>query len=260
MSHPLELLVSFEDGTLQPAERAVLDAHLAGCARCAAEVEAATAARAALRATAVPAMPEGSLDGVRTEAARLATAQGSNVRSIEDARGARWQRVASLAGAAAVVVLVASLALPRLGADDVEEPSAGAGATRAADVSRAAEVEVIDRDYDLAGVGELATAYAAPLAVDTASTESVEAAADPEGPVVGVVALDDATRCLRTAFGTLPGDPVRIIRARYLGEPAYLGVFLIGPGADEPPIQSRVLVAAVNDCSVLGSSQADLRE
>jgi anti-sigma factor RsiW len=54
MSHPLELLVSFEDGTLQPAERAVLDAHLAGCARCAAEVEAATAARAALRATALP--------------------------------------------------------------------------------------------------------------------------------------------------------------------------------------------------------------
>ena len=64
MSHPLELLVALEDGTLSRPERAVLDAHLDGCARCREEARSATAGREAVRALPDIAIPDGLLDGV----------------------------------------------------------------------------------------------------------------------------------------------------------------------------------------------------
>jgi anti-sigma factor RsiW len=48
VSHPEDLLADYVGGTLDERERAAVDAHLPGCARCSAEVRQAEAARAAL--------------------------------------------------------------------------------------------------------------------------------------------------------------------------------------------------------------------
>ena len=48
MTHPEDRLADYVDGTLDLAERAAVDAHLATCSRCRGEVTAATAARSAL--------------------------------------------------------------------------------------------------------------------------------------------------------------------------------------------------------------------
>ena len=50
MSHPEDLLADYVGGTLDERERAAVDAHLPGCARCSAEVRQAEAAKAAFGA------------------------------------------------------------------------------------------------------------------------------------------------------------------------------------------------------------------
>ncbi|MEX0984838.1 MAG: hypothetical protein WD096_07285 [Actinomycetota bacterium] len=258
MSHPIELLVSLEDGTLTADERAVLDLHLQGCALCSREADMAAAARTSLRSLEVVPVPEGLLDGVRTRAERLSAAGGSTVTPIgSGARAARWQRIVSVAGAAAVVVAVVAVALPRLGGSR-DDPSLAPGAELTSRAS-AVEVEVVQQDFDLAGVGALATSFKTGFTED-ASPETSDMGSG-SAPVVALAQdVEGATACLRTAFDELPGDPVRLIQARYLGTPAIFGVFLIGPGADQPATEARVLIAATADCSVLVSSQADLRE
>ncbi len=258
MSHPIELLVSLEDGTLTADERAVLDLHLQGCALCSREAEMAAAARASLRSLEAVPVPEGLLDGVRTQAERLRAEGGSTVTPIgSGARAARWQRVISVVGTAAVVVAVIAVALPRLGGSQ-DDPSLTAGAY--VERASAVEVEVIEQDFDLAGVGALATSFKAGLAEDAGSPETT-ALGSGSAPLAGpTMDVEEATACLRTAFDELPGNPVRLIQAHYLGTPAIFGVFLIEPGADQPATEARVLIAATADCSVLVSSQADLRE
>jgi hypothetical protein len=131
----------------------------------------------------------------------------------------------------------------------------------------AAELEVQDADYDTTLVQRLALSYrggdgADPTAVAAGApaAEMTDAgavdlppagAADPEG-------TDDALECLRAAFPTLSGGPIRLIAARFEGTPAYLGLFLTGPGAGQPPDTATVWVAARHDCSILSSTQASL--
>jgi hypothetical protein len=258
MSHPIDLLIAAEDGTLDPAERAALDAHLQDCAKCQDEVRAASAAREALRSATPPVMPAGLLDDVRAQAEALAEDRG--VRSIATARSARWQRVASAAGVAAAIVLVAAVALPRLGDQgpgltDVRSEAA------ALDQTAATAVEVQDTDYELDSIEGLATAYRA-TTTDAAGVEGapVTGAATDTGAPLAELPPGEATACLRRAFEGLPGEPVRLIKARYEGTPAYLGVFLVGPGAGEAPTTAHVLIAATADCSILATSQVSLAE
>ena len=222
-------------------------------------MEAATAARAALRTAATPPVPAGLLDEVRAEAERMSRAQGSVVRPIGEGRTARWQRVASVVGVAAAVVIVATLALPRLG----DAPSTGAeepAAVDAAQPERAVALEVSDRDYDVQSAGALADSFAAAPQDAAGSLQTAAVATGESSSFAAGGDLDAAVGCLRSAFGELPGQPVRVIRARFEGTPAYLGVFHVGPGADQPPTESRVVIAATEDCSVLGSATAVLRE
>jgi len=255
MSHPIELLVALEDGTLREPERAVLRSHLQGCARCREELGAATAGREALRGLETAPMPDGLLDRVLAEARGTAT-DGAQVTSIT-ARTARWQRVTAVVGAAAAIVLVASLALPHLGSTPTDARLTQEAGSAAAPVATgaASSVEIVDKDYDLAAVSHLATSYAAPL-------PSVAAGPSEYAPAQDVLRapkeLAPATTCLLTAFESLPGEPVRMLRARYLGRPAYFGFFLVRPGDGEPPTAVRILIASVDGCSVLASSEARL--
>jgi anti-sigma factor RsiW len=266
MTHPVELLVGLEDGTLADAERAVLEAHLAGCARCRAEVASATAARDALRALPQPTMPPGLLDGVREEAERTAAERsGGAVTPLGGgARAARWQKAIAALGAAAAVLLIGGLILPKLGGADTTRIAAsedagganGAQAPTALEGTRATAVDVSDTDYDAVSAGELAQDVAS-----GGSTQGVFATAGPDGASApaqeaDTASLDAATACLRTAFGSLPGDPIRLIRARYERDPAYLGIFLIGPGADQPATTAKVLIADADSCATLGSAEA----
>ena len=58
MTHPLEHLAPYVDGTLAPSERAVVDEHVRSCARCRGELAAAQAAREELRSLPFPAGPD----------------------------------------------------------------------------------------------------------------------------------------------------------------------------------------------------------
>ena len=49
-----------------------------------------------------------------------------------------------------------------------------------------------------------------------------------------------------------------MILARFKGEPAYLGVYLIGPGAELPPTLLQLNVASVHGCNPVGQTTARL--
>jgi hypothetical protein len=61
---------------------------------------------------------------------------------------------------------------------------------------------------------------------------------------------------LNEAFGHRTGTLSRVVLASYEGKPAYLGVYLIGPGADLPPTLLQLRVASVHGCQPLGQTTA----
>ncbi len=111
MTHPEELLAGYVDGTLSAQERAAVEAHVAGCARCSREIGLATSARSALR----------SLEEVPAPAdiGSLAIREASGGRAAPAAEGTpRWYRVGGIVGAVAAGLLVFTLVLPHVGQSD----------------------------------------------------------------------------------------------------------------------------------------------
>lgn len=255
MTHPLDRLAPFADGSLDPAERALVDEHLRSCARCRDEVAAARGARDAVRAMPVPAGPD--LASVFTPA-RI-----SELTTAHPQRPA-WAKVAPAIAAAAVVALVA-LALPRLGgssgdagttaADAAAESGAGAAALR---------LEIADTDYDELALRAAAGAFVASRAVegadvgDRATAGAASPAAAGATRFAGPGRTERAIACLHRAFRGFPGDIVRVQQAAFRGTPAYVGFVLEGPGAGTPPDTMSIWVAAVDDCSILTLTSARL--
>lgn len=233
MTHPEELLAPYVDGALDPSERAAVEAHLAGCARCRQEVELARRAVEALRALGEEPVPLGVTAPV------LAQARG---RAEPAWRSLRW--AVGLA-AAAVLALAGALVLPQVIRGPVG-PRGGAGMEAAqtdlgpAQVARALPpLEAWDRNLDERGAKRLA------VRASTAPSPSLEA--------VAAAPAEEALACL-TASGAVLDDQhvlVRLISARYLGTPAYLGVFREGPGGDRPAARVVVWVVARDDCRIL---------
>jgi len=117
-AHPDEALAGLVDGTLTPAERAELQAHLDGCERCRAELALAESAAQALRS-----LPE--LDapwGLGREAIAEA-GKGA-------ARPDRSRRFAMVAGIAAALILVVGLSVAVL-----RSPNGGGNANSAGAVN-----------------------------------------------------------------------------------------------------------------------------
>lgn len=229
MTHPDDLLAAYVDGALAPEERAAVDAHLAACARCREEVDLARRAVEALASLSEEPVPLGVTAPVLAEARRRA-----------EPRRPRW--VPALA-AAAVLALAGAVVLPQLLRGGRSPGPAGAPtATMEADRG-AAELAAPGTPSLEAWNANLDERAAKRLTGLPARPEAPTYAADEE--------RDDALGCLLRS-GAVVDDQhrlVRLIAARYLGTPAYIGVFHEGPG--EPPARVVVWIVAREDCRIL---------
>jgi anti-sigma factor RsiW len=238
MNHPHDQLADLVDGTLEADRRAGVEAHLDTCEDCRADLAAATTGRDAAR----------SLDPVPAPAdlhERVMVAGGGG--------GARprWYRWAGAAAAAAVVAAIA-LALPNVGSGADQSGSGGAARsveaaqapeTDAAGGAAAVPVETQNRDYDGRALEQLAK--------NTTGREAPAAFAAKDG--------SEAVRCIERSLGvSLKGRLVRLIEARFGGTPAYIAVYLEGPGAQQAPDTSAVYVASKGDCRFLSTAAAKL--
>ena len=267
MTHPDDLLADHVDGTLSDRERAVVDAHLETCARCRDEVELARRAVRALGDLEDVPVPTGVTGRVISEAR-------ANLPTTSRKDPSRW--LAGLA-AAAVIVGVIAVALTRGGGSDADLATGAEGASGAAASSSLEKGDVPleeqrDVNYDgEAGVVVLAqeviAEYRRTAAAPAAdSSEGGEAApsstlAPAETLVTGAQTSAErkladagpAIRCFEQE-GVPPAgaDMVlrRLVDARYLGAPAYIAVFLQGPGAGQPPDRAVVWVLSRKDCHI----------
>lgn len=260
MNHPVDLLVDLVDGSISSEDRAVVDAHLASCATCRQEVALAIVARDALRSLPAPDVPSGLADAALAEAERHAREVAPEVAPLRG-RGGRaeapaWYRWAGAAAAAAALLLVVVVALPDVGDDerDVTAESADVGG-EAAPVA-ASGLEVQDVDYDTAAVQALALAYGSG---DGRTAAGAEYATDATIPAADPGGFGEALACVEGAIPDLEGSqPVRLIEARFDGAPAYLAVYLSGPGAGEPADTATVWVVARDTCAIVSTTRASL--
>lgn len=257
MTHPEDRLADYVDGTLDPTERAAVDAHLATCGRCHGEVAAATGARTALAS--IPEVPPPL--GVASAALDLANAtKGTRVRRA-GTEPPRWYRFAGVAAAAAAALVVLTLVLPHVGggggpkrAADRAEGPASALTTPGPELSGALEIQ--DTDYDQASLTALVATFGA------AQGSAVPSAPAPAGGAATATATgtpqqtQKALACVAKAVPAEHGTLVRLIEARFEGKPAYIAVFLEGPGAGQPPDSAAVWVISTKTCSILSSGYA----
>jgi Putative zinc-finger len=256
VSHPVEDLAPFVDGSLNPAERDAIVEHLSGCAACRDDVEAAARAREALRSLPTIEAPD-----------LVAAFTPDQVRRHRGARAgaaSRWPRVVPALAAAAVVALVA-IAIPRLGdsSDDAESAASGALET-GADAGGAVaglRLRIEDVDYDAASLEFAAVAFGAARGSAGAEDQGApqEAATGTPGRQPTFAGADETARavsCLEEAFPGFPGTIVEVRRARFDGTPAYLG-FVVEPATDDASAETvSVWVGAVRDCSILSIQSA----
>ncbi len=259
MTHPEDLLAGYVDGTLTEKERAVVESHLTTCETCREEVALARAAIPALAAIPDEPVPLGVVGPVLAEARRR------DERRIGSRLG-RLQWGLGLAAAAALVVALA-VTLPNLGggAENATRAQGGGGGVGAAESPKAAQaptdalaalqgLEHQSIDYDQASVQALAGVVAregapfgegeiAPSPSGTPAPEAQQALSDPSS----------AIRCLRSSGAEISADHqlVRVIEASYEVTPAYLGVFLEGPGAGQAADTVVIWIVAKQSCAIL---------
>lgn len=255
MTHPEEHLSGYVDGTLATDERAEVDAHLATCATCREEIELATGAVTMLRELPEVPVPFGTTRPVMAKAGKERTSRARR------SWGGRMQWAAGLA-AAAVLVGVVAVALPRLGQEAGLEPRTAGGAVASqagpapgteAALSGAVPLELQpSADYDAIKLERLADSSAQRAGSDTAL-------AAPSVKDASAAQAEDAAVCLAKPGG-LTGDDrlVRLIQATFQGRPAYVGVYLENPGAGQPADRIVIWVVARRDCSILSFSSKRL--
>ena len=254
MTHPEELLAGYVDGTLSAQERAAVEAHVAGCARCSREIGLATRARSALRSLEEVPAPEdiGSLAIQEAEGRPAPAAEGTP----------RWYRVGGIVGAVAAGLLVFTLVLPHVGQSDdsgggdQRALSASERDTEAGKLSAASGIEIQHENYDNTSLTALITSLAAE---DSSAGGAVGAASAPVALATGSQAqVDKALACIVQSAPGETGDLKRLIRARFEGTSAYLALFTEGPGAGQPADRAIIWVFATDDCRILSSSLAQL--
>jgi anti-sigma factor RsiW len=256
VSHPEDLLADYIDGALEERERAAVDAHLLGCARCSSEVRQAGAARAALSELENVPVPFGVTGPVLAEAGRR----------FERRRGVAWGRFQWAAGLAAAAAFVVVVAL-NVGGEDAhnaaapERTTAVAGGTGAAG-AEAATPGVIpfaglerqnDVNYDEAGIRAVATEAAGAVlaAEDAPGTQAAFASTVQDSKERTSLARE----CVDQSGVRGPNDVlIRLIEAQFEGTPAYIGVYSEGPGAGQAPDHIVVFVVAKGDCRILSTA------
>ncbi len=259
MTHPDELLAEYVDGTLGAEGRRSVERHLVTCERCRTEVALAGEARSALASLVEPAVPPGVAAAAIDEAARSA---GSGGPTPVPRRGAPvWYRWAVGAAAAAALV-VAALALPHLGGGPAQERADVGGASSEASqhASAAETIDVVHHDYDAADISALALSYGSPSTAPGVLAPPAQATAGgaDRSTAFSQEITPDAESCLSGATPSTGGTLVRLIRARFEGTAAYIGVYLEGPGAGQAPDTVRIWVVARDGCAILNSTRASL--
>jgi hypothetical protein len=261
VTHPEDLLSDYVEGTLGDPQRAFVDDHLQGCARCRHEIALAREALTALGSAEEMPVPFGVTEPVLAEAGRR----------FERRRRAAWERLQWSAGLAAAAALILVVVLnvgederrPMTGAAPAATgATAGAGA-EATDAQRfAVGFEGLERqrgvDYDEGGIRAVAR--------DTAVELKDEATPNAEAPAPGTQAAE-ATSMFGLPSGAIDclersGAPIgherdtllRLIEAEFDGTPAYIATFLESPGADQPPDKVLIWVAATADCRFLSGA------
>ncbi|MGH2579602.1 MAG: anti-sigma factor family protein [Actinomycetota bacterium] len=250
MTHPEEHLSGYVDGTLGTDERAEVDAHLATCATCREEIELSTRALTMLRELPDVLVPFGTTRPVMAEAGKERASRGRR----SWGRGTQW--AAGLA-AAAVLVAVVAVALPRVGEVAQMDSAAGGGAQATptpapgmeAATSGAVPLELQpNADYDATKLERLADSSA------QRSTSEITLAA-PSAADASAAQAEGATACLARPGGLTGRDRlVRLIQATFEGTPAYLGVYRESPGAGQPADRIVIWVVDRRDCSILSFS------
>jgi anti-sigma factor RsiW len=253
MTHPDDLLADYVDGDLGEREHAEVEAHLATCERCRADVRSARLATDRLSSVPAVEAPTGLTEEILAAVDREPPAREAPVvevfggRPRKSSKPAAW--LGAVAAAAAIVIGVfvfnglsgssqnAGTSTGAAGAE-VAAPAGASGTTSANGV-----VLQPGRDYDEAGIERLAAAAAAGrLPVPKTSLAPNDQAAA-------------ATSCLAKG-AQLQGDerPVEIIQATFHGKPADLGVYRV-PGSNGGPERIVVWVVSSRDCSVLSFTQ-----
>jgi anti-sigma factor RsiW len=250
MTHPEELLAAYVDGTLSPSERTVVVAHLPGCMQCREEISLAGSVVPTLASLPEVPVPLGVSGPVIARARGQATSRvGWHLGRVQWAFG--------FAAAAALLLLIV-VNLPHLGGGDEQRASSPAegGAAAAPNASPVPQgfvgLEQQSVDYDTDSVQALAKSAAGSAkeavsatdsgATDSGSTEAALAAAG-----------DQAIGCLKQSGAQFSASIrlVELIDATFRGTPAYLGVFVQGPGAGQPADHAVVWIVAKQNCSFL---------
>ena len=258
--HPEELLADFVDGTLEGEDRARVEGHVSGCARCREEVALAGRARGSLAGLSEVAPPTGLDLAVRREVRRPPS-----------------RRVWALAGAAAVaagilaggIVLVgqgllggeqeqgAGAAAPQPAQEQdgvTEESGERAGSSLAAgDAATSIRFTTSQQDYtpaSLANLGRslrddaralLAQGFPKTAEVYFANVEVESLAKEPR----------EALQCvLREVPADQPVVPILVQKAFFEGRPAYVVAFLQGPSETTPYDRLLIWVADRETCSL----------
>lgn len=255
MTHPEELLAGYVDGTLEDSERAVVDAHLPGCATCREELDLAREAVVALASLPEEPVPFGVTGPVLAEAGRR----------FERRRAVVWQRFQWAAGAAAAaaLVLVAVISLNGPSEDGVrssaDDGAAGGQAEGAPEASAGlmAAVQLESQpgvNYTDEGVRALAREFADVSAEELAPDAGADQTRETRDPA-------RAIECLRSSGAPVdePRDVlVRLIAAEYDNTPAYLAVFRENPGADQEADTIVVWIASIDGCTFIGGASQSL--
>ena len=248
MTHPEDLLPDYVDGSLKGQDRGLVEAHLASCSRCRDEVELARGAASALRSLPEVPAPAGLGQAAIDEAEAGVPAGGSTPSTVVSLASRRY-RFLSVAAAAAVVAAIVII-VPRLGATNHLAGRTDTGASAEGNLnpvagaqgSKSLSVEIQQTDYNATSAGKLAA---------TAADQS--RGASPPAPYSGSFGSADtqtALSCIANAFKGFTGDPLKLIRARFQGRPAYIGVYAEGP-AGRPSDAVSVRVASVDGCSLI---------
>jgi hypothetical protein len=259
MTHPEEHLSGYVEGTLATDERADVDAHLATCATCREEAELATRAVTMLRELPEVPVPFGVTSPVMAQAGK--ERRSRRHRAWGTSWGGRTQWTAGLA-AAAVLVAVVVVALPRLGREAQQdlrtagapEASASGGVPgREAALSGAVPLELQpNADFDAIKLERLADSSALRAGSDSTL-------AQPSVKDASAAQAEGAAACLANPGGLTAQDRlVRLIQARFQGRPAYVGVYLESPSAGQPADRVVIWVVARPDCSILSFSSKRL--
>jgi anti-sigma factor RsiW len=251
MTHPDDLLAGYVDGDLGERERAKVDAHIATCERCRADVRSARVARDRLT-SAPPVETPGGLaeeisDAIRHEKREAPVVEvfGGTPTPRKSSKPAAWL---GAIGVAAAIVIAAFVLKDVNGSPSVATDRAAGNAGVSAPVAGSAETSngVVlqpSHDYDEAGIERLAaTAASGKVPVPQTSLASEDEAAT-------------ANRCLMKG-AQLRGDerPIELIQATFDGKPADLGVYRL-PGSNGGPERIAVWVVSSRDCSVLSFTQ-----